>query len=164
MLNYVLTYVTLLVIYILQTSLGIYIDIYDIAPNIIFVFAVCYSMYNFPVKSTVLCLVAGILVDLYSQPYVGVNALMYMYIGLAISNFAGSLIKKNIWTVALGVLVVSVVYHTALLIISYVIPGYASFGYPFLRIVLPTALYDGVIAIVVSCWARWLSEERIKGL
>jgi rod shape-determining protein MreD len=108
--------------------------------------------------------VAGILVDLYSQPYVGVNALMYMYIGLAISNFAGSLIKKNIWTVALGVLVVSVVYHTALLIISYVIPGYASFGYPFLRIVLPTALYDGVIAIVVSCWARWLSEERIKGL
>ncbi len=164
MLNYVLTYITLIVIYILQTSLGIYIDIYDIAPNIIFVFAVCYSMYNFPVRSTVLCLVAGIMVDLYSQPYVGINALLYMYIGLAISNFAGSLIKKNIWTVALGVLVVSVVYHTAMLIINYVIPGYAAFWYPFLRIVLPTALYDGVISVVIACWARWLSEERIKGL
>ncbi len=164
MMNYVLTYITLIVIYILQTSLGIYIDIYSIAPNIIFVFAVCYSMYNFPVRSTVLCLVAGIMVDLYSQPYVGVNALLYMYIGLAISNFAASLIKKNIWTVALGVLVVSLVYHTAILIINYVIPGYATMWYPFLRIVLPTAVYDAVISVVISYWARWLSEERIKGL
>ena len=132
MLNYVWTYLTLVVLFVVQTTLGIYIDVYSIAPDIIFVFAVCYSMYNFPVRSTVLCLVAGILADLYTGSYIGVNALLYMYIGLAISNFAASLIKKNIWTATLGVLTVSVIYHTVVLIVYYVIPGYSSFAFPFL--------------------------------
>lgn len=164
MLNYVWTYLTLVVLFVVQTTLGIYIDVYSIAPDIIFVFAVCYSMYNFPVRSTVLCLVAGILADLYTGSYIGVNALLYMYIGLAISNFAASLIKKNIWTATLGVLTVSVIYHTVVLIVYYVIPGYSSFAFPFLRIVLPTALYDAVLSLVMYRWARWLSEDRIRGI
>ena len=163
MLNYVLTYVTLLVLYLVQTTLGIYIDIFGIAPNIVFVFAVCYSMYNYPVRSAILCLVAGLVVDLYSQPYIGVNALLYMYIGLAISNFAGSLIKKNVWTISLGVLVVSLVYHILTLLIGYVIPGHSEFAYPVVRFVAPTALYDGVLALVMAWWTRWLSEDRIRG-
>lgn len=164
MLNYVLTYVTLLVLYLVQTTLGIYIDIFDITPNIIFVFAVCYSMYNYPVRSAVLCLAAGILVDLYSQPYIGLNALLYMYIGLAISNFAGSLIKKNLWTISLGVLVVSLIYHVTILLVNYVIPGYSEFAYPVARFVAPTALYDGVLSLVMALWTKWLSEDRIRGL
>ena len=164
MLNYILTYITLSVIFILQTTMGIYIDIGGVAPNIIFVFAVCYAMYNFPVRASVLCLVAGIMVDLYSRQYIGVNALLYMYIGLAVSKFAATLIRKNVWTAALGVLVVSAIYHTAILLIDYVVPGYSGFLYPFMRIVLPTALYDGVISLVVALWARWLSTDRIRGI
>ena len=164
MLNYVLTYVTLLVLYLLQTTLGIYIDIFDIAPNILLVFAVCYSVYNYPVRSSIMCLVAGIMVDLYSQPYIGLNALLFMYTGLAISTFASSLVKKNLWTVAVGVLVVSIIYHLVILMVNYVIPGYSEFAYPVARYVAPTALYDGVMAFVIAWWAKWLSEDRIRGL
>ncbi len=162
--NYVLSYLTLAVLFIVQTTLGRYIDIYGIAPNIIFVYVLCYSMYNFPVRAAVLSVIAGVMVDLYSCPYVGVNALLYMYIGLAISNFASSLMKKNIWTVALGVIVVSVLYHTIVLLTEYVIAGHCGFVYPFLRIALPTAVYDGVISLVLSLWAQWLSKDKIRGL
>lgn len=164
MLKYVLAYFSLVVFFLLQTTLGIYIDIYNIAPNIIFVFAVCYAMYNFPVKSAVLCAVAGFVVDLYQGSYIGLNTLLYMYIGLAISNFAAILIKKNIWTVALGVFVISLLYQTVILIVNYVALGYSGFFYPFGRIVFPGAVYDAVLSFIMAFWARWLSEDRIRGL
>ena len=162
--NYVLTYLTLAIAFIIQASLGIYIDIYSIAPNIILVFTMCYAMYNFPVRSAVVCLVAGILVDAYSCDYIGLNALLYMYMGLSISNFASALIKKNIWTVVLGIIIVSAIYNTSILIVNYVIPGYSGFFYPFLRFILPGAIYDGVLSLMVAFWAEWLSQDKIRGL
>jgi len=164
MLNYILTYVTLSVFFILQSTIGIYIDICGIAPNLIFVFAVCYAMYNYPVRSGVLCLIAGIVVDLYSRKYIGINALLYMYTGLAVSKLAATLIRKNVWTAALGVLIASAIYHTAILIIDFVVPGYSGFLYPFMRFVLPSTVYDAVVSIVIALWARWLSTDRIRGI
>ncbi len=164
MINYILSYLTLIVVFVFQTTLGRYIDVFSIAPDIIFVFALCYSMYNFPVRSAVLCVVAGLMTDLYTQSYVGLNALLYMYIGLGISNFASFLIKKNIWTVSLGVLCVSFFYHTVILVVCYVMPSYSSFLYPIVRIVIPTAIYDAILAFVIAPISRYLSEEKIRGL
>ena len=164
MLNYVLSYLSLALLFLFQTTLSRYIDICGIAPNLIFTFAVCYSMYNFPVRSAVLCAVAGIVADLYSHQYVGVNALLYMYTGIAISNFASSLIRKNVWTAWAGVLCLSVLYHSIILIIDFVIPGHSGFVYPFLRFAIPTAVYDSVVSFVMVLLTRWLSEDKIRGL
>ena len=164
MLNHFLSYLTLIVLFILQTTLSRYIDIFGIAPNLIFVYVLCYAIYNFPVRSAVLCAVAGLIVDLYSRSYVGLNALLFMYIGIAISNFTSTLIKKHVWTSALGVLVVSLLYHTIILLVDYVIPGYSGFQYPFIRITLPTAVYDALVSFVIALWARKLSIHEIRGL
>jgi len=164
MINYILSYLTLVVLFIVQTTLGRYIDICGIAPNLVFVYILCYSMYNFPVRSAVLCIVAGIITDMYSMEYVGLNAILYMYIGLAISNFASSLIKKNIWAVSLGVLLVSLLYHTVILTVNFVVPSYSEFAYPFVRFALPTAFYDAAVSLVMALWARSLSEDKIRGL
>ena len=164
MVNYILSYLTLAIIFIFQTTLSKYIDIFSVAPNIICVFTLCYSMYNFPVRSTVLCVVAGLITDMYSHSYIGLNALLYMYIGLAISSFASSLIKKNIWTVALGFLCVTLLFHTVILTVCYVMPSYSGFLYPLVRFVIPTAFYDGALAFIISPLAHYLSKEKIRGL
>lgn len=164
MFNYILSYLTLAVLFIAQTTLSRYIDIFGIAPNLIFVYVLCYSIYNFPVRSAVLCAVAGFITDLYSGQYVGLNTLLFMYIGIAISNFASTLIKKHVWTAAVGVLVVSLVYSTVILVTDYVMPGYSSFLYPFVRIALPTAVYDMIVSFVMALWARKLSIDEIRGL
>lgn len=164
MLNYFLSYLTLAVLFIVQTTLSRYIDIFGIAPNLIFVYVLCYSIYNFPVRSAVLCAIAGLVVDLYTGQYVGLNALLFMYIGIAISHFTSTLIKKHVWTSALGVLIISFLYHTIILLIDYVIPGYSGFQYPFLRIALPGAVYDAMVSFVIALWARKLSIEEIRGL
>ena len=102
--------------------------------------------------------------DLYSRQYVGLNALLFMYIGIAISHFTSTLIKKRVWTSALGVLIISFLYHTTILLVDYVIPGYSGFQYPFVRFVLPTAMYDALASFVIALWARKLSIEEIRGL
>ena len=163
MVNYILSYATLAVLFIVQTTLSRYVDIAGVAPDLIFIFAVCYSMYNFPVRSAVLCVIAGLLADMYSMSFVGVNALIYLYIGIAISNFASILIKKNLWTVSLGVFVVSFLYHTVILVVNYILPGHSTLWYPLLRYVVPTAFYDAVASMVVALWARRLSMEKIRG-
>ena len=161
--KYLWSYITVLILFLMQTTLGGYIDIYGIAPNLVFVFAICYAMYNFPVRSAVLCVISGLLLDLYGCKTIGVNALLYMYIGLGVSLFGSTLMKKNIWAVALGTIVVSLLYQTVYLLAEYVLSSGASFWYGFFRIILPCAIYDGVIALILSPWARWLSEEQIRG-
>ena len=161
--KYFWSYFTVIIFFLVQTTLGKYIDILGIAPNLVFVFAVCYAMYNFPVRSAVLCIVSGILLDLYGCKTVGVNALLYMYIGLGVSLFGSTLMKKNIWAVALGVIIVSALYQTVYLLFGYVLKSGVPFLYGFLRIVIPATVYDGVVSLIVSNWARWLSEEQIRG-
>jgi len=164
MLNGILSYISLAVLFVFQTTLSRYIDICGIAPNLVFTFVLCYSMYNFPVRSGILCLVAGFITDIYSGTLPGVNALLFLYIGIAVSNFASSLVRKNLWTTAVGVLVISFLYHTVSLLIWYVVPGHSTFWYPLVRYAMPTAVYDAVFAFVISMWARWLSEDKIRGL
>jgi rod shape-determining protein MreD len=161
--KYLWSYLTLLILFVVQTTLGRYISIFSIAPNLVLVFAMCYAMYNFPVRSAVLCALSGLLIDLYGHGIVGINALLYMYLGLAVSFFASSLLKKNIWAVALGVAVVSLLYHTAYFVIIYFEQVKVSFIYAFLRIIIPTTVYDGLVSLVIFLWARWLSEEQIRG-
>ncbi len=159
-----LAYITVIILFVVQTTLGRYIDIYGIAPNLVFVFAVCYSMYNFPVRSAVLCVVSGLILDLYNCTNIGLNALLYMYIGLAVSMFFAVLMKKSLFTVALGVITVSAVYQIIWLVLVHVINHRAPFLYSLVRIVLPSTVYDGIAATVMYMWARWLSEEQIRGL
>lgn len=161
--KYFWSYFTVLILFIVQTTLGKYIDILGIAPNLVFVFAVCYAMYNFPVRSAVLCVISGILIDLYGCKTVGVNALMYMYIGLLVSLFAGALMKKNIWAVALGVIITSAIYQSLYFLFEYSLKSDISFVFGFLRIIIPGTFYDGIIALLISWWAKWLSEEQIRG-
>jgi len=161
--KYFWSYITVLVLFLVQTTLREYIDIYGIAPNLVFVFAICYSMYNFPVRSAILCVISGFLLDLYGCKTLGINALIFMYIGLGVSLFGGTLMKKNIWGVALGMIAISLVYQSIYFIAEYVAKTNVSFLYGFLRIILPAAIYDGVMALVLSNWARWLSEEQIRG-
>lgn len=161
--KYFWSYLTLILLFVIQTTLGKYIEIFGIAPNLVFVFAVCYSMYNFPVRSAVLCVAAGFLIDCFDLQLMGYNALLFMYIGLAVSLFGGSLMKKSFWASALGVIVVSALWQSVDLLLFYVLKGYSTFLSGFLRIVIPTTIYDGVFALVVSAWTRWLSEEQIRG-
>ena len=127
MLNYVLSYLTLAVLFIVQTTLSCYIDIYGIAPNLIFVFIVCYSIYNFPVRSGFLCVIAGIIVDLYSRKYVGLNALLYMYIGymngLFHNIFYPDDIKLPLIMVTVSDLLYSVVVYVLLFLLNSLLIG-----------------------------------------
>lgn len=161
--KYFWSYFTVLVLFVVQTTLGKYIDVFSVMPNLVFVFAVCYSMFNFPVRSAVLCAVAGLLMDIYSCRIIGTNALMYMYIGLLVSLFGSSLMKKSIWAVALGVIIVSAVYQSVYFVVRYMLGGSGGFLYALVRIILPGAVYDGAAALAVSVWAHWLSEEHIRG-
>lgn len=161
--KYFWSYLTLIVLFIAYGTVGRYIEICGIAPNPVFVFAVCYSMYNFPVRSAVLCVIAGLLSDCFDLHLMGFNALTYMYIGLAVSLFGSSLMKKSFWAVVLGVIIVSAFLQTLNFILFYVIKGYTPFWYGFFRIILPSTIYDGIFALVISPWARWLSEEQIRG-
>ncbi len=161
--KYFWTYLTLFVLFVAQTTLGKYIDIFSVAPNLVFVFAVCYAMYNFPVRSAVLCAVAGVIIDVYSNGIMGLNTLLYMYIGLLVSMFASTLMKKSMPAVALGVMIVSTVYQLIYYLICFVPGGNASVVYTFLRIIIPGSIYDAVFALVISAWALWLSEEHIRG-
>ncbi len=163
MMKYFWTYLTLLVLFVLQTTVGRYINIFGIAPNLVFVFAVCYAMYNFPVRSAVLCVVAGLLADIYGSGIMGINGLLYMYIGLAVSLFGSTLMKKSTPAVAIGVMVVSVLYQTVYFLICYTMRGYGPFVYTFVRLIIPGGIYDGAAALLISMWTLWLSEEHIRG-
>ncbi len=158
----VLTYISLIFIFILQSTIGKYIDIMHIFPNVILVFIICYGLKTEPLKATCLACIGGLIMDMSLARTVGMNSLLCMYTGLAVSYFGFNYLKDNIITTAFCVLFVSFIYETVYGFLNLVIFGHAPFGTIIVKIVAVEAVYNMAVSFIIYWLADWLSEEQMR--
>ena len=108
----VVTYIFLIILLVLQGSLGKNIEILHIMPNLILVFVVCYSMYSEPVMATIFGIVSGILIDVFQAQNMGFNSIALMYLALGLSCMTSGYIRSNVWTVMVFVVLSTIVYES----------------------------------------------------
>ena len=161
MMKNILTYVTLLLLIVLQSTILNGIEVLHIMPNIILVFVVCYSMYAEPVKAVIVSIVAGLVTDILQSHHVGLTALMLMFISLALSVMCSDYIRSNLFTVVIAVIASTLIFESVYGILVYVLFNKMTLGY-MMKVVLLETVYNVVVSFVLSWWAKYLAEDEIR--
>lgn len=161
MMKNILTYVTLLLVIVLQSTILNGIELLHITPNIVLVFVVCYSMYAEPVKAVILAIVAGLVTDILQVHHVGLTALMFMFISVTLSVICSDYIRSNLFTVMVAVVASTLVFESLYGILVYVLFNKMTLGY-MLKVVAFETLYNVIASLVIMWWAKYLAEDEIR--
>lgn len=156
-----LTYLTLIILVVMQTTLFPHLRIMGIIPNLVLVFTVCYSMYADPVPATVFAIAAGLVFDVYQASSIGFNSIMMMYVGLGLSCLTSGYVKSNIFTVLICVGVTTLVYESIYAFLLYFIFGKVTAG-TIWAVTSFEALYNMAAAAALMWWARYLGEDEVR--
>ena len=151
---------------ILQPTMVRGIEVWGIAPNLFLCFVVIIGFFRGKAEAAVCGAVFGLIYDLLVGRMIGVNALIYLYLGLGAGIlgtqfFSGE--KRLVICLGsmVGTLLAGLVYELALKAVG------ADIGLltAMFRISLPEAVYNGVVAFLLSYPVRWsMKLMRMKQL
>ena len=161
----VLTFVSLFLLLVFQTTVGQYIKIFNVLPDFILTFAIVYSVSNMAFKSAVTGLVSGLLLDftLVHSPY-GISALIMMYTCTVVSNLSGKFYYESIPVSLCFVFGATVGYEFIYLLLTKGIFSEVSMVYALWRYIVPEAILNTIICLPLRLWVRWLKNEYIRGI
>lgn len=149
---------------VFQPTLARGIEIWGIAPNLFLCFVVMIGFFRGTVEGAVCGVIFGLVYDLLIGRMIGVNALIYLYLGLGAGVlgtqfFSGEKRLVTCLGTMVGTLLAGLVYELALKAVG------ADMGLftAIFRISLPEAVYNGVAGFLLSFPVRWsMKLMRIK--
>lgn len=149
---------------ILQPSLARGMELWGIAPNLFLCFVVLIGFFRGTYEGAVCGAVFGLVFDLLVGRMIGVNALIYLYLGLiagflSMQFFSGEKKLAACLGIMMGTLVASVVYALALKATGADVTMVTAI----FRIGLPEAVYNSAIGFLLGFPVRWsMKWTRMK--
>lgn len=111
-----------LIVFLLQSTVVQKISVYEIIPNLNIIVLVLLAIYFSDQTVIIFALTSGLLQDLYTSPYLGVNIMLYLIISLLLIRFESVFNKTNIispiFLIALGSSLYNVLFFIILKILN----------------------------------------------
>lgn len=144
---------TLLLIfaYLVETTYANTLELGNIVPNLVLIIVCMYSLLKGRRAGLVFGFFAGLLIDLFNgyENVIGINALIYMYIGLVNGIFKDIIYLNNfhipIISVGLSDLAVSFINY----IITFMLRNKLNFVYYVKHIIIPEVVYTIFVTLIV---------------
>ncbi len=147
--RHVFKILTLLVALLIDSTLGSYIRIWDVSPSFLLVTVVAMAMSGEMAEAGIYGVFAGALWDLLWGRTFGFYALLYLYIAILARGFL-ELVYKNTVLLTAGITCVAALFCEILLcIFGFTIWGSGNFFFYLLRVIIPTAVYTGLLQILL---------------
>ncbi len=158
--RYVLSYVSLFVALILQTTLIGELTFFGVAPSLMLVLVVCFSLMNECLPSAVFAAVAGLLLDISGGRIIGFNALLMLYLSLGVVFIGQEFFRETPRAAAMLVVVSTFCYELIYFIFSFAIFGGSHFFYMIARVILIESVYNAVTAIPIYFYVNKFLKIR----
>ncbi len=142
--------VWLLILAIMQPTLGRGIEVFSVAPNFFLCFVVIIALFRGKKEGGIVGLIFGLVYDMLIGRLVGVNALIYFYLGfgsgiLGEHFFSGEKRLAGMGTIAIATVLSAFVYY-----IAQTVSGIdTAFSVMVIRIGLIEAVYNAVIGLIM---------------
>jgi rod shape-determining protein MreD len=146
---------------ILQTSIAPHMEILGVVPNFMLLVVVTLALTEGPVAGCTAGFVGGLLLDLLGDSVVGPYALVLCLVGYAAGMLQANMFAEGwllpVTVVAIASLATEIVYG---IILAFLDVG-SGLGSEFLRVMLPSAIYNTALAVVLyPLLARLLRQDR----
>lgn len=158
--RYIMSYLLLVIAYILQTTLIREIAIFRVAPSLVLVSVICFSLVNEPVSAATYGGIAGLLLDISSGRTIGFNAILLLYLALALVIFGQEFFHDTVRSATFLVVLATILYEVVFTFFNFAIFGNSSFWYMIARVVLVEAVYNGALAPFIYLFFRKFLKIR----
>lgn len=151
--------VLVLLAMVLQATLLNFLQVYGIKPDLILLLIIFNSFLQGPREGAFLGCLGGLLQDMFTGNYIGLNMLSKGITGYLVGLFEGKLYKDNT-LIMISITMVStifcqLIYYGLLFFLGIsVAPDYA-----FYRVILPLGLYNSLIVPIFYGWFRRSNQK-----
>ena len=147
--NVIFYLVWLIVLVIFQPTLMQGIRILGVSPDMFLVFVVCAGLLRGRGDGAVIGFIFGLVFDLLVGEFIGISAILYMYIGLSAGIIKERFVSDRLFVAVLVIASSALVYGIIYYIVYYIGFKDLGFGTALLRTVLPKTLYTALAGFIL---------------
>ncbi len=156
---YIVYFLTSLLIFMFQSTLGQYIAIAGIVPNIMLAYIVSTGYKSNAENGLIIGIIMGLLQDCFFGYYIGCNLFLYGIIGYTAGVLSKDLYKNNVATSVFFTLIATLFYNFGFYVLNILLRGYTDFtAYIYMRI-LPELVYNSLAAVPVYFIAAFINRK-----
>ena len=150
------------VLYVLQSSLVPLIGWHEISADLLLVAVVCVSVLRGSQEGVLFGFFAGLLQDLATGTFFGVNIFSKMVIGYGTGAFSRHFVKEQVFLPLLAVVGASVANYFIILMFMMLLGYRFDWMEQVSGLLLPMTAYNAVFAFPVHLWTRKLAERFLS--
>lgn len=145
--RFLIAFCILIISFVLQTTVFQWLSFGGIVPNILIIYTISFGMMKGSQKGLFIGFFSGLLCDIFFGSFIGLNAVIYMYIGylagLTHKVFIPDDVKLPIVLIVLG----DLLYNFSFYVFMFLLRGRFDLSFYFKNIMLPELIYTIVIAL-----------------
>lgn len=134
---------------IIQTTLLEYFEIANIKPNLFLVFIVAVALQRDEVEAAVTGLIAGLIFDIVIGKALGLHAMLGMITAYTMGTINRKLYRENIIVLTLFTFAATCIFELLFYLMTFIVKGYGDIFMALSLIIIPEAIYNSVISIIV---------------
>lgn len=150
---------------VLQTTVFEQFKIAGVKPNLVLVFVVSVALLSGNIEGAITGFFAGFALDLSGGKIIGLYSLLSMYAGFICGSLNKRIYRENILVIIFFTFIASIFYEFLVYFVNTIntISFYgnfeSSFLRPLLRVILPEAFYNSIIAIPIHAAMSKISQK-----
>ena len=139
----------LIVNFSLRSTVFQYIEILGVTPNTDLIIIVSYSILRGDVEGAILGFFAGLLMDIYFSPYIGLYALMSMLIGFFCGKPYRNFFRENYFLPLSLVAISTLIFQFIFYITNFFFRVNLDFPHYFRTVILPGSVYTVILSVPI---------------
>ena len=133
--------------FVLQTTTFQSISIANIAPNLMIIVVAAFGLMRGKTEGMYIGFFSGLLVDIFCGFYLGIYALLYMYVGYLTGLFQKRFYPEDIKFPLLIISACDLITNLIIYLVLFLTRSRFDFGYYFTNIILPELVYTMIITL-----------------
>ena len=145
--------------FLLQTTIFQWFDFGGIVPNLMIILTASFGFMRGERTGLLFGFFCGLLVDIFFANVLGLNAMIYMYIGYTNGKFNRVFYPEDIKLPLILILLSDFTYGFIYYFVLFLMRGRFRLGYYFIHIILPEMVYTILITLLLYPLILWLNKK-----
>ena len=147
--RFLIAFFLIIVSFVLQSTIFQWISFGGIVPNILIILTSTYAIMRGDKVGLIMGFFCGLLADVFFGSFLGLNAIIYMYIGYLSGKFHQVFYPEDIKLPLIIIIVSDFVYGISIYIFMFLLRGRFDFSYYFKNIILPELVYTILVSLII---------------
>lgn len=140
--------ISVLLVFILQSSVFSALNIGGIVPNLLIILTASWGFMEGERTGLIVGFACGLLMDIFSGPFIGLYAMIFMYIGYANGKLCNLFYPDDIKLPLVLITTSDLAYGISCYIFLYLLRGRLEFGYYLVHIIFPEVIATLLLTFV----------------